>query len=47
MGRKGRGLVQQRFTWKVVSRQMADVYNWLAGHGETPPCVLEKEHNET
>ncbi len=40
MGRAGRRLVEDRFTWHVVAEQMRDVYEWLVGGGSPPPCVL-------
>jgi glycosyltransferase involved in cell wall biosynthesis len=38
MGIKARALIEQRFTWPVVGRQMAEVYDWLEG-GQTPATV--------
>ncbi len=39
MGRRGRHLVQERFSWPHVTRQMTAVYDWLLGHRECPDCV--------
>jgi poly(glycerol-phosphate) alpha-glucosyltransferase len=39
MGRLGRALVEQRYSWDVVGRQYAAVYSWLAGGGAAPSCV--------
>ena len=39
MGARGRRLVEERFTWKTVAAQMAGVYEWMMGGGETPACV--------
>lgn len=39
MGRRGRNLVQQNFTWRRVAEQMADVYRWMCGDGAEPSCV--------
>lgn len=40
MGEAGRSLVEQRFTWPIVARQMREVYAWILGGGSPPPCVL-------
>ena len=39
MGAKGRGLVEERFTWKTVAAQMREVYDWMLGGGSAPGCV--------
>lgn len=39
MGRKGRGLVEERFTWPGVASKMSSVYSWLLGQGPQPDCV--------
>ncbi len=31
VGQRGSALIQQRYTWAAVARQMADVYRWLGG----------------
>ncbi|MFP3504713.1 glycosyltransferase [Burkholderia sp. SIMBA_062] len=41
MGNGGRALVEASFTWKAVATQMADVYGWLMGFREKPPCIIE------
>ena len=38
MGDKGRALVERRFTWSVVGKQMVEVYEWLQG-GSRPASV--------
>jgi len=38
MGERGRDLIENRFRWSVVGKQMADVYNWLQG-GSKPTTV--------
>jgi len=38
MGERGRNLIEQRFCWPVVGKQMADVYAWLLG-GPKPTTV--------
>lgn len=39
MGKAGRGLVEEHFTWDKVAAQMKDVYAWMLGAGEKPGCV--------
>jgi glycosyltransferase involved in cell wall biosynthesis len=38
MGRRGRGLVSEKYSWPVVGSQMASVYKWMLG-GPRPECV--------
>ncbi len=40
MGRAGRALVEQQFTWPRVARQMREVYAWVLGGGPPPSCVM-------
>lgn len=40
IGQRGRELVEQRFTWDVVVRDLHSVYLWLARGGERPACVV-------
>lgn len=42
MGARGRQLVEQRFSWPRIARQMAEVYQWLLGGGGPPACVQIK-----
>jgi poly(glycerol-phosphate) alpha-glucosyltransferase len=42
MGAKGRGLVEERFTWKSVAAQMREVYDWMLGGGAAPSSVIMK-----
>jgi len=39
MGRNGRCLVSERFTWARVGSQMREVYDWMLGGGSLPACV--------
>ena len=39
MGRRGRALVERRFSWPVVGPQFVEVYSWLAGGGARPASV--------
>jgi hypothetical protein len=40
IGRQGRELVERRFTWDAVARELHKVYTWLARDGERPACVV-------
>jgi glycosyltransferase involved in cell wall biosynthesis len=39
MGKRGRALVEERFTWKKAAEQMKSVYEWVLGRGARPDCV--------
>ena len=39
MGRAGRALVEERYSWQTSAQAFADVYDWLAGRGAKPECV--------
>ena len=39
MGKKGRFLVEEKYSWDFVGKQMAEVYRWLLSDGKTPNCV--------
>ena len=39
MGRRGRKLVEERYSWEGVARQMEAAYRWLLGRGSQPSCV--------
>jgi poly(glycerol-phosphate) alpha-glucosyltransferase len=41
MGTRGRQLVEQRFSWKMIAHQMKQVYDWLVGGGVEPECVIK------
>lgn len=38
MGERARGLIERRFTWPVIGKQMEEVYSWLQG-GPKPTSV--------
>lgn len=40
MGRRGRELVEQKYLWQRVAREMKSVYGWLLGQEERPECVV-------
>lgn len=39
MGRAGRRLVEDKFSWPVLADRMHSVYLWLLGGGKKPDCV--------
>jgi glycosyltransferase involved in cell wall biosynthesis len=39
MGRRGRQLIKSKYTWEPIGRQMLEVYEWMLGRREPPPCV--------
>jgi len=39
MGRQGRKLVEDRFSWPRVAERMYQVYRWMLGEGAQPDCV--------
>ncbi len=39
MGRRGRQLVEERYSWEGVASQMVAVYRWLVDDGPRPDCV--------
>ena len=41
MGSRARVLVESRFTWEQVGRQMRGVHEWILGGGIRPNCVLD------
>ena len=41
MGLKGRNLVKQKYSWDFVAREMASVYQWMLGGGNSPNCILD------
>lgn len=42
MGMRGRKLVENKFTWDHIAKQMNSVYDWLLGKTEKPKCVKMK-----
>lgn len=41
MGARGRRLVEERFTWDRVAREMVGVYDWILDRGPRPACVKD------
>ncbi len=39
MGRRGRKLIEDQFTWERQAERLSQVYDWLAGGGQRPDCV--------
>lgn len=39
MGNRGRNLVQAKYSWNSIAKQMADFYYWILSGGEPPICV--------
>ncbi|HVT88203.1 MAG TPA: glycosyltransferase [Tepidisphaeraceae bacterium] len=39
MGRRGRKLIETRYTWQAVAKQMIQLYRWLIGGGSAPGFV--------
>ncbi len=39
-GMKGRKLVEDRFLWPRIARQVTQVYDWILGVGPQPTCIM-------
>ena len=39
MGRRGRALVEEQYSWDGVAAEMENVYQWVTGRAERPDCV--------
>ena len=40
MGRRGRALVAEKFSWSTIAHQCAELYGWILGGG-TPPAFVD------
>ncbi len=40
MGARGKQLVDKKFSWNKIARELHSVYQWMLGLGEKPDCVL-------
>jgi glycosyltransferase involved in cell wall biosynthesis len=40
MGRRGRALVEENYTWPAAAQKMLAVYQWMLGLEEKPLCVV-------
>ncbi len=43
MGKRGRELIERRYSWNAIAAQMLSVYNWLLGLAPRPSCVQTNE----
>jgi glycosyltransferase involved in cell wall biosynthesis len=41
MGQRGRRLVEEKYAWPQIGRDMLAVYQWVLGQGPQPECVIE------
>ena len=41
MGARERTIVEQRFAWDGIARQMSECYEWLLGGRDAPECVRQ------
>jgi len=41
LGQNGRQLIKNQFTWDQQAHRLALVYQWLAGGGDCPECVIQ------
>ena len=41
MGLKGRNLVKKKYSWDFIAEEMANVYQWMLGGGNSPNCILD------
>ena len=39
MGRRGKSLVAENYTWARQADRLSDVYRWVLGGGDAPECV--------
>ncbi|MEW4570358.1 glycosyltransferase [Tautonia sp. JC769] len=44
LGRRGRALVEEHYTWDRQAERLAEVYRWLAGGGPRPEAVAAADH---
>ena len=42
LGANGRRLVESQYTWDQQAKRLALVYQWLAGGGARPECVIRE-----
>lgn len=40
MGRRGRAVIEEQFSWPTIGRSVLSVYDWMCGRGPRPPQVL-------
>lgn len=39
MGSRGKNLVQAKYSWKAIAKDMASFYHWILNGGEPPSCM--------
>jgi glycosyltransferase involved in cell wall biosynthesis len=39
MGERGRCLVEEKYSWPQIGKEMASLYTWVLGKGHQPSCV--------
>jgi hypothetical protein len=39
MGERGRNLIIKHYSWKGVTNQLLEVYQWMLGHAKRPATV--------
>ena len=47
LGRRGRLLVESRYTWDRQAERLAEVYRWLSGGGDRPEAVAAADRSRT
>ncbi|MFH0725698.1 MAG: glycosyltransferase [Pseudomonadota bacterium] len=40
-GQRGRILIEEKYQWPAIAREMALFYRWISGRGDRPSCVLK------
>jgi glycosyltransferase involved in cell wall biosynthesis len=45
MGQRGRRLVEEKYSWPQIGRNMLAVYQWVLGKGPQPPCVRLQQNS--
>lgn len=43
MGKRGRALLESKYSWKSVSQSFRATYEWLLGLSRKPDCVVDKD----
>jgi glycosyltransferase involved in cell wall biosynthesis len=41
MGQRGRMLIESKYTWEQTAQQMLEVYQWMLGQRDQPPCIVK------
>ena len=40
MGQNGRKLVEKKYSWPAIAREMNEVYLWMLGKRKDPPVTI-------